>query len=231
MVSPIVEPPVCRVCGRELEATASTGDEPDVEIRMCADCAEGRSKVLVRMYDGTSRRYPQNKVFRGNYRLMMEGGKSYHTHVNCYLNWNRTTLLGFTGWKLIPRSSIGNIKKCPFCMAADGSQAGFVNMPIYEWEVYEGREPIGVMKLDCDDTHLFIGCLLVPGQTEKGAPEFFTGRSHIPIPEGVELIGFDEPYTIHFVTAIDEHPDHRTVSVSVYPVLFDGDGEYFENAR
>ena len=62
MVSPIVEPLVCRVCGRGLEATASTGDEPDVEIRMCADCAEGRSKVLVRMYDGTSRRYPQNKV-------------------------------------------------------------------------------------------------------------------------------------------------------------------------
>ena len=166
MASMDVEPLVCKVCGREFEATASTSGEFDPETHVCRGCTEGKTKVLVRMYDGTERRYPQGKVFRGNYRLMMENGNIYHTHVNCYLNWNRAMLIGFTGWKLIPKGSAEHIGKCLFCTSADEHhESGFMGMPVYDWEDYEGREPIGRMVFESNDPGMSLGNLLIPGKT------------------------------------------------------------------
>ena len=234
-MSPTKAPVVyqCMVCGQRLEPSeVCDPDGMGSPILICRDCMEGRSKVLVRMRDGTGRKYPQNKVFRGNYCLMTNGGQNYHTHVNCYLRWNSTVLRRFNGWRLTPKDELVGIKKCPFCSASDGykSPVSF-GTPLYTLDHYEGREPLGTMSFLSDDPYLRMGYLLVPGQGADGGAEFFTGHSHVSIPDGVEPLGFDDPYNIHFVTSMETTPSGTMVTVSVYRVLLRKNGAIIESDR
>ena len=216
-MSPTKAPVVyqCMVCGQRLESSeVCDPDGMGSPILICRDCMEGRSKVLVRMRDGTGRKYPQNKVFRGNYCLMTNGGQNYHTHVNCYLRWNGVSQQRFTGWRLVPTDELDGIRKCSLCSSADSCrETGYQGSPLYDWDHYETREPLGKMSFRMSNDDLRIGYMLVPGFAKNGTAEFFTGYTHIALPEETELIGFDDPYTLHFVTSVEGQ--NVTVSVAI----------------
>ena len=224
MASPTSQEAVfCKVCGTRLEDIPEY--DPHLFNGICEECMAGRSKILVRMRDGTSRRYPQNKTFRGRYRLMFDDGQMYHTHVNCYLRWNGVSQQRFTGWRLVPTDELDGIRKCSLCSSADSCrETGYQGSPLYDWDHYETREPLGKMSFRMSNADLRIGYMLVPGFAKNGTAEFFTGYTHIALPEETELIGFDDPYTLHFVTSVEG----QNVTVSVYKVLFRKNGALIE---
>lgn len=69
--------------------------------------------------DGTVRELSIHLALDNSDRvLMVEGGKSYHTHLSCFKNWNTDN---FNGWKIIKKSEALalNMKYCNFCRELD----------------------------------------------------------------------------------------------------------------
>lgn len=60
------------------------------------------------------------KLDDGN-KCLVCGGKTYHTHVNCFKNWKADMRKGFKGWKVITIKDAEKqgLKKCNFCKKND----------------------------------------------------------------------------------------------------------------
>lgn len=117
----------CPVCGRAFpmfDSALLPGcpiADLDPATGLCPECASGRTeRIMVRREDGTGRRYPRDRDFgRGTYRLVTRGGSFYHTHPDCYLHWNRSTLRHFRGWVMVPAERVCGMRKCPVCESRD----------------------------------------------------------------------------------------------------------------
>ena len=73
--------------------------------------------------------------------LISEGGKTYHTHAGCYLNWPAEYQIGFKGWKktsIIEAEALG-YRKCKYCEDKDTPK---VQEYHDDWEDYENEKPI-----------------------------------------------------------------------------------------
>ena len=53
--------------------------------------------------------------------LVVDGGKTYHTHISCFKNWTPEMRENFTGWKIISKKEAisKGMKYCKFCEEND----------------------------------------------------------------------------------------------------------------
>lgn len=58
---------------------------------------------------------------QSNRVLVAEGGKTYHTHLNCFKNWKPEMTESFEGWKIMKKSEAlaNNMRYCSFCKELD----------------------------------------------------------------------------------------------------------------
>ena len=78
-----------------------------------------RDTVMVTDLDGSVNEVSTHLTIDHSDRvLVVDGGKSYHTHLSCFKNWNTDN---FTGWKIIKKSEAlaGGMKYCSFCKELD----------------------------------------------------------------------------------------------------------------
>ena len=72
--------------------------------------------------DGHSEEYAgYYKITDPDHCLYVETGKTYHTHVGCYLNWDEDMQANFEGWRLttIEKAQSNGLRKCRFCEESD----------------------------------------------------------------------------------------------------------------
>lgn len=57
------------------------------------------------------------KITDSEYCLISDGGKTYHTHCNCYNNWKPEYINNFSGWQVISveEAKRKGLTKCRFC--------------------------------------------------------------------------------------------------------------------
>ena len=69
------------------------------------------------------------KITNDDLCLVSEGGKTYHTHCNCYKHWKSEYINNFQGWKVIPikEATSNGLTKCKFCQFNDMSMEEKVN--------------------------------------------------------------------------------------------------------
>ncbi len=83
--------------------------------------------------------------------LISDGGKTYHTHAGCYLNWPTEYQTGFKGWKKISIAEAEELgyRKCKYCEDKDTPK---IQEYHDDWEDYENEKPIKKFTLThCDE--------------------------------------------------------------------------------
>lgn len=73
--------------------------------------------VKVTDLDGSIRELSVEFHLEDDKVLVAEGGKTYHTYLGCFKNWQPEIIDGFTGWKILKKSEAisQNMKLCSFC--------------------------------------------------------------------------------------------------------------------
>ena len=82
----------------------------------------GLGETPVEMADGTIEKIRNYcKLTDGEDCLVVDGGRTYHTHVGCFMNWKPEQRETFTGWKMITveEATSRGMRKCSFCEEAD----------------------------------------------------------------------------------------------------------------
>ncbi len=91
--------------------------------------------VTVTIPDGTTKEYNLNLTLNDTHScLISDGGKTYHTHVNCFKNWPAKYQENFEGWKVttIDEAEKMGYRKCNYCNEADRT----------EWDYYKDDKPV-----------------------------------------------------------------------------------------
>ena len=72
--------------------------------------------------DGNIKKVPEYyKIIDNDYCLICEGGKTYHSHCNCYKKWKPEYAANFKNWEIISidEAKKRGMKKCSFCLFED----------------------------------------------------------------------------------------------------------------
>ena len=94
-----------------------------------------KETVTVTFSDGTTKEYNLNLTLNDTHIcLLSDGGKTYHTHVNCFKNWPAEYQENFKGWKAITTDEAEKMgyRKCNYCNEADRT----------EWDYYKDSKPL-----------------------------------------------------------------------------------------
>lgn len=93
-------------------------------LTMCPHCKEEDEKRtknddVLFILNGKEFKHPGYSALNPEYkyRLVAANGKSYHTHLGCYLNWPENYKKGFTHWDVITldEAKKRGLKECEFC--------------------------------------------------------------------------------------------------------------------
>lgn len=94
-----------------------------------------KETVTVTFSDGTTKEYDLNLTHSDTpICLISDGGKTYHTHVNCFKNWPAEYQENFKGWKATTTDEAEKTgyRKCNYCKEADRT----------EWDYYKDDKPV-----------------------------------------------------------------------------------------
>ena len=78
--------------------------------------------VKVMDLDGSVRELSINLCLDEKNRVLVtEGGKTYHTYLNCHKNWKPEMIENFKGWKIVKKSeaTAKGMRYCSFCEGKD----------------------------------------------------------------------------------------------------------------
>ena len=104
--------------------------------------------VAITFSDGIPKEYNLYVTFNDtDICLLAEGGKTYHTHVNCFKNWPAEYQETFKGWKAITTDEAEKMgyRKCNFCKKADRT----------EWDYYKNSKPVKTFTVTHRDEYAF----------------------------------------------------------------------------